>query len=86
VSTQTTDLTTAYIERRAKFKKRAESNLNKKVLDGLRQLGRCANRKIYAYDEQQVETMISQIELALAEMKKAYATDAGETKGRWVEL
>lgn len=83
---QTTDLTTAYIEKRAKFKRRAETNLNNKVLDGLKQLGRCANRRIYAYDEQQVETIISQVELALAEMKRAYAEQAGERGKPWIEL
>lgn len=84
--TSTTDLTAEYVTKRAKFKKRAEANLNKKVLHGLKQLQRCANRRIYAYDEKQVETLVFQIEVALAEVKKAYATDEGETKGRWVEL
>lgn len=84
--TDTVALTTDYIERRAKFKRRAEANLNRKVLDGLKQLGRCANRKIYAYDEAQVETMILKIETALAEMKRAYVTDEGDSRNRWVEL
>jgi hypothetical protein len=84
--TETTDLTTAYIEKRAKFKRRAEANLNRKVLHGLKQLERCANGKIYAYDEQQVERIFSEIDLAVAEAKKAFATDAGESKNRWVEL
>jgi ribosome biogenesis protein Nip4 len=82
----TADLTTDYIEKRAKFKKRAEANLNKKVLEGLKQLGRCANRKIYAYDEQQVEKLFTQIEAAVIEARKSFATDSGETKKTWVEL
>lgn len=82
----TTGLTIEYVERREKFKKRAEANLNKKVLDGLKQLSRCANRKIYAYDEQQVERIFTTIETALVEARKAFATDEGETKSKWIEL
>ena len=39
----TTDLTIEYVERRAKFKKRAESNLNR-TLHNFKQLERCSNR------------------------------------------
>lgn len=82
----TTNLTTEYIEKRAKFKKRAESNLNKKVLDGLKQLERCANRKIYAYEDETVDRMFTEIEAAVLAARKAFATDDGESKRRWVEL
>jgi ribosome biogenesis protein Nip4 len=82
----TSDLTTDYIERRAKFKKRAETNLNRKVLDGLKQIGRCSNRKIYAYDEQQVEKLFQAVEAALFDARKKFAEETGETRGVWVEL
>lgn len=78
-------LTLEYIERRNKFKKRVETNLNNKVLDGLKQLGRCANRNIYAYDEKQVERLFLEIDTAVAEMKRAFTSTGGE-KGRWVEI
>ena len=81
-----TDLTTEYLEKRAKFKKRAESNLNKKVLDGLKQLERCANQKIYAYENEAVDRMFTEIESAVLEARRAFATDAGESRRRWVEL
>jgi hypothetical protein len=84
--TETTDLTMEYLSKRAKFKKRAESNLNKKVLDGLKQLERCANRKIYAYEDEAVERMFNEIETAVLTARKAFASDAGESKRRWVEL
>jgi hypothetical protein len=84
--TSTADLTAEYLEKRGKFKKRAESNLNKKVLDGLKQLERCANRKIYAYEDEAVERMFTEVEAAVIAARKAYATDNGETKRRWVEL
>lgn len=80
------DLTTDYIEKRSKFKRRAEGNLNNKVLNGLKQLGRCANRRIYAYDEQQVEKMFTEIDSAVLELRKRYAEELGETQGKWVEL
>lgn len=82
----TGDLTMDYIERRAKFKKRAESNLNGKVLEGLKQLGRCANRKIYAYDDEQVEKLFQSIETSLLDARKKFAEQSGETRGVWVEL
>ncbi len=82
----TNDLTVEYLTKRAKFKKRAESNLNKKVLDGLKQLERCSNRRIYAYEDETVERMFTEIEAAMIAARKAFATDAGETKRRWVEL
>jgi hypothetical protein len=85
-TTSTDDLTVTYIEKRAKFKKRAEANLNKKVLDGLKQLARCANRKIYAYAETQIEKIFAQIDAAIIEARKAFATDEGETRKAWVEL
>lgn len=83
---EVSDLTTDYIERRRKFKKRAETNLNNKVLDGLKQIGRCANRKIYAYDEQQAEKLFQAIDVALMDARKKFAEDAGETRKAWVEL
>lgn len=82
----TTDLTAEYLTRRAKFKKRAESNLNNKILDGLKQLERCANRKIYAYEDEAVERMFTEIETAVLAARKAFATDTGESKKRWIEL
>jgi hypothetical protein len=81
----TADLTTEYIEKRAKFKKRAESNLNR-GLDVFKQLQRCANRKIYAYDEAQVGKILFELRRGLDEVEKAFATDEGETKKAWVEL
>lgn len=84
--TETTDLTAEYITKRAKFKKRAEANLNKKILDGLKQLERCSNRKIYAYEDEAIERMFTEIETAVLAARKAFASDTGESKKRWVEL
>jgi hypothetical protein len=81
----TEDLTIDYVERRAKFKKRAESNLNKKVLDGFKQLQRCANRNRYAYDEQQVEKILLEIKQGLADLERTFR-DAGGEGRKWVEL
>ena len=85
IDVTTENLTTEYIERRAKFKKRAESNLNKKVLDGFKQLQRCANRNRYAYDEQQVEKVLLEIKQGLADLERTFR-DAGGEGHRWVEL
>ena len=82
---QQSDLTMDYIERRAAFKKRAESNLNKKVLDGLKQLSRCAQSKIYAHDEQQVEKIMLEIKQAVADLDRTF-TEAGGEGRKWVEL
>lgn len=81
----TTDLTIDYVERRAKFKRRAESNLNKKVLDGFKQLQRCANRSRYAYDDQQVEKILLEIRQGVTDLERAF-TDAGGEGRKWVEL
>ena len=79
------NLTMQYIERRAAFKKRAESNLNKKVLDGLKQLSRCANRRIYAYDDEQVAKIMLEIKQAVADLDRTFAEAGGEGR-KWVEL
>lgn len=81
----TTGLTMDYIERRAKFKKRAEANLNKKVLDGLKQLQRCANRRIYAYDEQQTEKIMTEIRNAVSDLERTFREQGVEGRP-WVEV
>jgi hypothetical protein len=78
-------LTLDYVEKRAKFKKRAEYNLNKKILDGFKQLQRCANRSRYAYDEQQVEKMVLELKQGVADVERAFRDSGGEGS-RWVEL
>jgi hypothetical protein len=83
--TKETDLTIEYVERRAKFKKRAEYNLNRKVLDGFKQLTRCANRRIYAYDEEQVSRLLLELKQGLGEVERAFH-DAGGEGAKWVEL
>ena len=83
----TADMTIDYVARRAKFKKRAEYNLNKKVLDGLKQLTRCANPRIYAYDQEQVGKLLLEIKQSLADVERAFRDAGGEGSGRrWVEL
>jgi hypothetical protein len=79
------DLTIDYVEKRAKFKKRAEYNLNKKILDGFKQLQRCANRSRYAYDEQQTEKLMLEIKQGVADVERAFRDSGGEGR-RWVEL
>jgi hypothetical protein len=83
--TMSGDLVIQHIEARAKFKKRAESALNKKVLDGLIQIGRCSNRAIYAYEDEQVQIMFTKIKNAVADAERKYAESGGEGRP-WVEL
>lgn len=82
--TDTIDLTTEYLEKRAKFKRRAESNLNR-CLYNYKQLKRCANRRIYAYDEQQIEKLLTKLRDGVDEVERAFRQ--GEPAGKvWVEL
>ena len=85
MTTQSDGLTMDYIERRAKFKKRAEHNLNVKILDGLKQLKRCANRNIYAYDEQQVEKILAEIKNAVSDAERHFREQGVEGRP-WVEV
>lgn len=82
--TETADLTTEYLEKRAKFKRRAESNLNR-CLDNYKQLKRCANRRIYAYDEQQIEKLVAELRRGVDEVERTFRQR--EPAGKvWVEL
>jgi len=81
----TSNLQLEYIEKRAKFKKRAEYNLNSKILDGFKQLTRCANRGRYAYDDEQVQKILLEVKQATSDLERAFS-DAGGEGRRWVEL
>jgi len=80
----TKDLTMDYVERRSKFKKRAEGNLNR-ALNSFKQLQRCANRNIYAYDDKQIETIVAELRRGVDEVERAFTASGGEGR-RWVEL
>ena len=57
-----------------RFKKVAQARVNA-VLDKLRLLGQCGNRKNYTYSDQQVEAMFKVVGKAMRESKSAFTAD-----------
>lgn len=59
-------------KKREKFKKLAEARTNK-ILDTLRLLGNCSNKKFYTYSEQDVKQIFDTIEKELRETKARFS-------------
>lgn len=78
------DVVIEHVERVAKFKKTAEGRLNA-VIRGLRLLERCANRRTYAYNNEQVEKMFAAIREQLDSCEKAYRAEE-RARNEWVSL
>ena len=86
MSDSTTDrgLTVDYVERTAAFNKRVNANVAK-ARDAAKQLSRCANRKLYAYDTDDAETLLAELERCGAEVREAFerAQDAPARNAPW---
>jgi len=66
-------------EKRKAFKRVAERRV-RKLLDGYRLLGNCANTHNYAYSEQDVKKMLSELERAAKRCKALFDDGLDKTK------
>jgi hypothetical protein len=81
---ETGGLTIEHVERAAAFNKRVNANVAK-IRDASKQLQRCANRKLYAYDEQDVATILAEARNAIDELEAAFrrASEAPARNAPW---
>lgn len=81
---ETGGLTVEHVQRAGAFNKRVNANVAK-IRDASKQLQRCANRKLYAYDEQDVATILDEARRAIDELEAAFrrASEAPARNAPW---
>ena len=77
-------LTADYVERSRKFHLRVNANVAK-VRDAAKQLGRCANKGIYAWQPEDAQTIIEELEANVAAVREAFerTTDEPARNAPW---
>lgn len=77
-------LTVEHVERRAAFTKRVNANIGK-FRDGGKQLARCSQRKLYAYDQDDVATILAEMRRCVEEVEIAFrkANEAPARNAPW---
>lgn len=66
-----TPLTVEHVERRSAFAKRVNANIAK-FRDGAKQMSRCANRRYYSYDRDDVATILAEMRRCVEEVEVAF--------------